>query len=353
MVARDIIVIGGSAGGIDALRSVVRSLPEDLPAAVCVVVHVPPFSVSRLPEILTRDASLPATHARDGEPVEIGRIYVAPPDQHLLVRDGAVALSRGPRENHSRPAIDPLFRSAARDYGSRVLGVILSGALYDGTIGLAAVKARGGIAIVQDPDEAAVPSMPRNALKQVEADFILPAARIGDELTRLVRQAIGKAGNETMVDDEEQILQMIERDFSSLARNEHKAVRTVYTCPDCGGVLWQSGREAGGGFRCHVGHSYAPEALIGPKSEEVEAALWACVRLLKEKATLIRQAAARSLAGGHGEIAGRIDEQALLDERRADVIRELLESSPNASERVIALLAGAGDETRENAESIR
>lgn len=346
MAQRDVIVVGGSAGGIEALRSVLRNLREDLPAAIFVVVHIPAFSASRLPEILARASGLPAAHARDGETISRGRIYIAPPDHHLLVQDGRIELSRGPRENHSRPAIDPLFRSAARAYGSRVIGVILSGALYDGAAGLMAVKSSGGTAIVQDPDEAAVPSMPQNALNLVDADLTLSAARIGDELTRLVQQEITKAGDVTMADEEERIAQVIEHDFVGLASNEPEDERTVYTCPDCGGVMWQAGADSGGRFQCHVGHAYAPEVMLGQKSEEVEATLWACVRLLKEKATLTRQTAARSLAGGNGGLAERIEEQAQLDERRAQVVRELLEAWPNASDQAEALLAETGTDGR-------
>ena len=176
MAKKDIVVIGASAGGIEALRELVSELPADLPAALFVVVHIQPYAVSRLPEILSRAGALPATHASNGEPIQPGHIYVAPPDRHLLVRQGRIALSRGPRENHSRPAIDPLFRSAARAYGSRVIGVVLSGALYDGSMGLLVVKTRGGMAIVQDPREAAVDSMPRSALRLVEADAVLPSS---------------------------------------------------------------------------------------------------------------------------------------------------------------------------------
>lgn len=349
---RDIIVMGGSAGGIEALLSVVRSLPKDLPAAVFVVVHVPAYSVSRLPEILTRNANLPAAHAKHGERIQHGRIYIAPPDHHLVLRSQRVELSRGPRENHSRPAIDPLFRSAARAFGPRVTGVILSGALYDGAAGLLAVKGRGGTAIVQDPNEATVPSMPRSALRLVEVDSILPAGSIGDELTRLVREEIRETGVVTMIDDEERILDVIEEDFSELASNHHTNAQTVYTCPDCGGVMWQSGPESGGRFHCHVGHVYAPEVLLGQKSEEVEAALWACIRLLTEKATMTRQTAARTHAGGNTELSERIEEQAQLDERRAQLVRELLEAFPDSPDQTMTLLADidAGKSASPNAD---
>lgn len=339
MAGRDIVVLEGSAGGLEALQAVVRGLPPDLPAAVFVGVHIPAYSISRLPDILGRAGSLPAEHARHGERIVPGRIYVAPPDRHMLVRDGGIELSRGPRENHSRPAIDPLFRSAARAYGNRTIGIILSGALYDGAAGLAAVKARNGIAIVQDPDEASFPSMPRNALRLVDADLIVPAGRIGQEVSRLAGEEIVERGSNTMFGDEEEMRRIIASDFSRQAEDKRSNEPTMYTCPDCGGVLWQVEAGSRGQFRCHVGHAYAPEVLLGQKAEELEAALWSCVRLLKEKATLTRQTAARSLSGGHDDLAARIEEEARLNDDHAELIRGLLESMPNTTDVTTSMLA--------------
>lgn len=338
MLSRNIVVLGASAGGIEALVSVVRGLPPDLQASLFIVVHVPPHSVSRLPEILSRSNSLPVDHASHGDVILPGHVYVAPPDQHMMIREGKIHLSRGPRENHSRPAIDPLFRSAARAYGTRTVGVILSGALYDGAAGLASVKARGGMAIVQDPDEASFPSMPRSALRLVEADYILPAERIGPEIGLLAQKDGDDSGAATMIDEDDRMSQVIERDFITQAEDKRAHEPTMYTCPDCGGVLWQMETGARGRFRCHVGHAYAPEVLLNQKSEELEAALWSCVRLLREKATLTRQTAARSLAGGHHHIAARSEETAQLNEDHARVIRELLESMPSPADHTLTLL---------------
>ncbi len=205
MANRDIVVIGASAGGVESLRSLVRGLSPDLPAAVFVVMHVQPYAVSRLPEILARSCPLPVDHARDGDRIVPGRIYVAPPDRHLLLRPGRVELTRGPRENHTRPAVDPLFRSAARAYGRRVAGVVLSGALYDGAAGVLAVKTRGGAAVVQDPTEAAVDGMPRSALRLVEVDHVLPVAEIAPLLVRLARESVAEEGAAAMADDEERL----------------------------------------------------------------------------------------------------------------------------------------------------
>jgi two-component system chemotaxis response regulator CheB len=282
-----------------------------------------------LPDIISRAGALPAAHAEDGEAILPGRIYVAPPDRHLLVRRGAVEVSRGPRENHSRPAIDPLFRSAARSYGPRAVGVILSGALYDGAAGLLAIKERGGIAIVQDAEEATVSSMPLRALNVVDVDLVLPAAGIGDALARYARVEAREQGDAMMMDEEEHLKRVIAHDFAQQAHNNRTDVPTMYTCPDCGGVLWQTEQGPGTWFQCHVGHGYAPEVLLGLKSDELESALWSCMRLLREKATLTRQSVTRHQEAGSEQLAERIEEQALTAERQAEAIRELLEAMPS------------------------
>ena len=188
MPDHDIVVVGASAGGVEALAGLAASLPTGLPAAVFVVLHVPSTGTSALPDILARKGPLPASHVKGGEPIEPGRIYIAPPDHHLLLRQGHMHLSRGPRENGHRPAVDPLFRSAAREYATRVVGVILSGALDDGTAGLLAIKSRGGVAVVQDPGDAIYPGMPGNALEVVKVDHVVPAGAMGEVLARLVTE---------------------------------------------------------------------------------------------------------------------------------------------------------------------
>jgi two-component system chemotaxis response regulator CheB len=188
MQGHDIVVIGFSAGGIEPLLQLVADLPSDLPAALFVVHHFPPNSISALASILSRSADLAVRTARDREPVAPGYIYVGRPDRHLLVMRGLMRLTRGPREHGSRPALDPLFRSAARSYGSRVIGVLLSGTLDDGTIGLHAIKSAGGLAVVQDPEQAAYPGMPTSAIEHVEVDHVLPVGKMGALLTRLTRE---------------------------------------------------------------------------------------------------------------------------------------------------------------------
>jgi two-component system chemotaxis response regulator CheB len=324
-----IIVVGASTGGVEALRTVVHGLPADLDAAIFIVLHLPSWSRSRLPAILERAGTWPAAHAVQNETIKAGRIYVAPPDRHLLIRDGRTILTSGPRENHSRPAIDPLFRSAARSHGSDVIGVVLSGALYDGSAGLMAVKARGGIAVVQDPADAQAESMPASAIRAVEVDHVVSAAEIGPLLARLVEQRQENGGGDVS-DPDEPIEAVIDDLIEGQAGDDRPEEVTIYTCPDCGGTLIQDGQGGELRFQCHVGHAFAPEVLLGLKAEELEGALWTCVRMLTEKAVLTRQLAAR--LGGPGGTSPSVIEQAELAERQASVIRELIVSLPSAGD---------------------
>ncbi len=325
---RNVIVIGASAGGIPPLLAVVEQLPADFPAAVLIVMHMPALSKSRLPQLLQRASALPVSVAEHMRPLEPGQIIVAPPDRHLLVYPGRVELSHGPRENHTRPALDPLFRSAARAYRERVIGVVLSGTLYDGSAGLMAIKSYGGVALVQDPTEALMAGMPESAITAAQVDAVLPAAGIARRIIELVSEGIDH-GSERMSDEEATIERRITADFTHQREDVRSGQSTMFTCPDCGGVLWQEGSGPSLHFRCHVGHAYAPETLLGLKSEDMEAALWTCVRMLKEKATLSRQLATRyQNAAADGEYTERLVEQADRDEHYVEVLKGLLELFP-------------------------
>jgi two-component system chemotaxis response regulator CheB len=201
MATRDTIVIGASAGGVQALSELVAELPPDLPAAVFIVLHIPSNAPSYLPNILARQAQLPVDHAKDGERIELGRVYVVPPDQHLLIEDGHVKLVHGPKENLHRPSIDALFRSAARWAGPRVIGVVLTGAREDGRVGMRAIKQRGGITIVQDPLEAAFPSMPLSVMQDIKVDYTLPLREIPPSLNRLSRETVADEGSYPVPDE--------------------------------------------------------------------------------------------------------------------------------------------------------
>jgi two-component system chemotaxis response regulator CheB len=297
----DIIVIGASAGGVEALRRLALRLPRDLPAAVFVVLHVLPQSRSYLPELL-RNGSFPVTHAVDGQPIELGHIYVAPPNHHLLIEGGHMHLSSGPRENRHRPAVNPLFRSAALAYGPRVIGVILSGNLDDGTVGLWEVKRRGGIAIVQDPEEALHPGMPQSANANVDVDFVVKLDEMPGLLARLTRE-IPKG--------------------AAVVSGDNPKKPTDLTCPECRGPLGehQAGRLSE--FQCRVGHVYAPAALLTAHAETVERTLWAGVVVLEEGAELARRM--QTLLPGEAERLRR-EEQAKqqMAERVRGLVKELM-----------------------------
>jgi two-component system chemotaxis response regulator CheB len=328
MRGHDIIVLGTSAGGVEALSRLVAGLPPGLPAALFVVCHVPAGYPSRLPEILSKSGPLLATHAQDGEPIRFGQITVAPPDFHMILEPGRVRLTRGARENHMRPAIDPLFRSAARAYGRRVVGVILTGGLSDGTAGLLAVRGAGGVAIVQDPAEAAVASMPRNAHEIAGADQVLPVAAIPAALVRLAREPLPQEGASTMADPIEHLPGRVTEDMTEQQQGRKRGLLSVFTCPECGGAMWQVDEPALTRFRCHVGHSYYGETLLAEQSEALEAALWTAVRTFREQTLLARQLAARERVLGNPAAAERFDDQARLADQYAQLIEEKLLKAP-------------------------
>jgi len=317
-----IVVVGASAGGVEALVDLAASLPSDLSAAVFVVLHLPATGTSALPEILRRHGPLPAAHVRDSEPIQPGRIYVAPPDHHVLVRTGHVHLSRGPRENGHRPAIDPLFRSAAREYAARVIGVVLSGALDDGTAGLLAIKSRGGIAVVQNPEDALYPGMPGNALEHAQVDHVLAAASMGKLLTRLLANLAEPPADPAPTGMRVEVEM---EGFSMEAFEGHHPGRpSGFSCPDCHGVLWQIKDGGLERYRCRVGHAWSPESLLTQQSEALEAALWVALRSLEERAALARRLAEPARRRGHAITATRFEEQAAEAQQAARLVRDLL-----------------------------
>jgi two-component system chemotaxis response regulator CheB len=321
VVTHDIIVIGASAGGVEAISAVVADLPGDLRAAVLVVLHVS-RGRSVLPEILTRAGRLPAAHPEDGDPIEHGRIYVARPDHHMTIEHKRIRIVHGPTENGSRPAVDPLFRSAAREYGSRVIGVVLTGALDDGTAGLAAVKEAGGIAIVQDPADAFAPSMPRSALAFVQVDHVLPLRDISARLAALTREAAegSRAEGPHVV--------AMEPDLGEPGRALHESDRpgkvSIFTCPECHGTLWEADERGIVRFRCRVGHVYSPESMLAAQTDSVDRALWIALRSLEERAALTHRLADRARLRKHTWVARAFDERAEAADSHASVVRDLL-----------------------------
>ncbi|HVE71553.1 MAG TPA: chemotaxis protein CheB [Thermoanaerobaculia bacterium] len=290
MPRTDIIVIGASAGGIDAIRTILGGLPEDFPGSLLVVVHTSPDSPGVLDVIFNSAGALPAVTARDGERIAPGHVYVAPPDHHLLIEPGRMCLTRGPKENRFRPAVDPLFRSAAQTYGPRVAGIILSGGLDDGTSGLRTVKQMGGTAIVQDPREAWAPSMPQSALQHVRADHVLPVGEIAALLVRLAAGADDVAEGGGVVPEEVKIeVEIAKANKATEAGVLKLGDPSIYACPECHGVLLEMKDHAPLRFRCHTGHGYTIESLASEMDDMIEDALWSAIRALEERAMLMRR----------------------------------------------------------------
>jgi two-component system chemotaxis response regulator CheB len=289
MTNRDIIVIGASAGGVDALQKLCRLLPPDLPASVFIAQHISPSARSVMPMLLSRAGSLPAQSPADGQSFAPGHIYVASPDLHMLLRgENRVLMRRGPYENRTRPAINALFRSAAVAYGSRVIGVVLTGLLDDGTDGLIAIKAAGGLSVVQDPEEAEWPSMPKNAVKRDHVDHILPLRDIAVLLTRLVRE---EAGPDIPLPEEYRIEdQIAAQDFAVMEPDViTPGQASRISCPDCGGVLNQIEADREVRFRCQVGHAFTPLGLAEAQNNELERALGVAVRTHRDRIRLYDQ----------------------------------------------------------------
>lgn len=317
------IAIGASAGSLAALQRLVNELPSDLPAAVLVVVHIQRTAPSHLASILGRASSLPVAPAEQGEPIVPGRIRVAPPDWHLLVEDGRLDLSRGPLENGFRPAVDPLFRSAAAAFGRRLAAVVLSGSRDDGSAGIVTVRRHGGVAIVQDPFEAQFPDMPRNAMESDDPQYVEGATGIGQTLTRLAR------GEETPGVDEAPELDIEGLEpLSGLAAADVQGVATGVACPECQGTVWTVGEGPELRFRCRSGHSWdAADTLLTDHADGVERALWAAVRALEEQASLARSLQRRTRRHGAATmLATRYASRAEEAERQALVIRRLITS---------------------------
>jgi len=335
MAGRDIIVVGTSAGGVDALAQLARGLPPGFPASVFVVCHVSPEGRSILPDILSRAGPLLASHAVNGERFVPGHIYVAPPDHHLLLTaHGRTRLTRDARENHHRPAVDPLFRSAAKHYGPRVIGVILTGGLSDGAAGLIAVRAAGGFAVVQDPADAVVASMPQSATELAGADRVVPVSRMASLLMELVRETPPPKSGAAPMDPIEKAEQTVDETMAAQARNERRGEVSTFTCPDCGGSLWQVDESGLIQFRCHVGHAYNGETLLAEQSEALEAALWTSVRTFREKSVLGRQLATAEWGKGNEAAAARFEEHATQAARYATLILEhVLHGGTNGDER--------------------
>lgn len=328
-------MIGASAGGIDAVSSVIRSLPEDFPAAIFIVIHTSPEGPGLLSNILDRIGPLPATTVQANERIVSGHIYVAPPDFHIVLGDGRVRLSHGPREHRFRPAVDPLFRSAAAAYGPRVIGVVLSGHMADGTHGLLAIKNCGGVAIVQDPEQAPASSMPLSALRAVKVDYVLPTADIGPTLEELIIMPAHEPARRSRTKSKSKKVETTPEapEMDALETGAFNGPPSPLTCPDCGGALWEIKQGELVRYRCHVGHGFNEESLLAGQDGNIEETLWSALRALEESLELRRRMAARARAHGLDAILRGVERDIADLERRADVLRDLLLEIPKARQR--------------------
>lgn len=325
MRTKQIVVIGASAGGIEALRELVAGLPPDFALPIGVVLHTSPQSPGVLDAILRRAGRLPATNARDRERLKPGHIYVAPPDCHLLVEPGRVRVTKGPRENRFRPAIDPLFRSAAQVHGPGTIGVVMTGNLDDGTAGLWAIKQLGGTAIVQHPDDALFPAMPMSALRHVRVDYSVPLAELAPLLVQLTSEVEVEGGEMPVPNKVLEVEVKIAKEQNPLdAGIAEIAQPSVYSCPECHGVLLQLKEGDRLRFRCHTGHAYSFDSLVSGINEGIEEALWNAIRALEEGDMLMRgMSAHRRAHDGDGE-AEELLERAAEAKRQSETIRQLV-----------------------------
>ena len=316
---RDVVVIGGSAGATAPLKSLLGGLPPDLPASVFVTMHIPARSLGILQTVTSAAGRLPVYPAEDGMPIRPGNIYLAVPDHHLILVDGHMRLGRGPRENLARPAIDPLFRSAAAAYGPRVIGVILSGLLNDGASGLEAIKRCGGMAVVQDPLDAIANEMPLAALRAAQVDLTVPGARLGDILSDLVREP---AGWPVPVPPDIRL----EVDIAAGERVDSQIITQIadpaaITCPHCLGVMSQVRRRNPLRFRCQVGHAMTADVIAQEQEGAVDEAMRIALRVIEERAELVSKMAEDGRLAGRPAIADTYAERAAEYRQQAGILR--------------------------------
>ena len=323
MEKRNIIVIGASAGGFEAIKKIVNDLPGNLDASVLIVWHMSPDVRGVLPQVLNRFNKLPAIHARDKEPIKPGQIYVAPPDHHLLVEKDYIRITRGPKENHFRPAIDPLFRAAALAYGARVIGVVLCGARDDGAAGLWAIKQQGGLAVVQDPNDAEVPSMPENAIKAVTPDHVVPLSEMGKLLETLIQEQVEQNAIEMDHNKRTRMEVRIAMEDKALTQNIMDfGELSPYTCPECHGVLTSLKEGDRIRFRCHTGHAFSADTLLADITEGIEDALWNAVRNVQESVLLLNHMGDHFADINKPRLAAMYFKKAKEAEARSEVVRQ-------------------------------
>jgi two-component system chemotaxis response regulator CheB len=324
MAKRDIVVIGTSAGGVVALMELMETLPDDFDASIFLVQHVTPYSHSNLPAILNRKSPIQAVHATDGEPIQKRKIYIAPPDHHLLVDEDRILVKKGPKENRFRPSIDALFRSAAYVYGSRVIGVVLSGLLDDGTSGLWTIKRLEGKCIIQEPEEAEFPSMPKSVLEYVDVDHKIPIKELGPLLNRLTKET---APEKPELSEDE--LQRLKVEVAIAAHDNAFEMGilqlgqfTPLTCPECNGALIQVKEGKFLRFRCHTGHAFSDTSLLAGITKSVEDSLWQTVRGMEEAVILLQQMGKQIDEQGSPHMADKFFRKAEETRQRSKALRQ-------------------------------
>lgn len=312
MQINHIVAVGSSAGGIGALRKFASFLPPDLNAPALIVQHLSPIYASELPQVISRRCSLPAAFAVDGSELENGHIYIAPPDHHLLVKDGKLCVTRGPKENRFRPSVDALFRSVAYGYGKKAIGIVLSGALDDGTSGLWSIKHLHGVTMIQDPAEAEFDSMPLSARNQVEIDYCLSIEEISQTLARLTKKTEMKEAT-NIKDDGHKRMEMevsIAIDGDAFRKGiMEEAELTPFTCPECHGVLVQISEGSIVRYRCHTGHGYSKSALLSEITEKVDQSYWGAMKSLEEASMLFNHMGKELKEQGQDEAASLFFEE--------------------------------------------
>ncbi|WP_373496711.1 chemotaxis protein CheB [Aquiflexum sp.] len=322
-----VVVIGTSAGGLDALKELISQISNDFPLPILVVRHISPDATGNVVlDQLNKLNSVKCQHAQSGINLKPGNLYLAPSDQHLLIGgDRKMLVTKGAHENRSRPAIDPLFRSAAVAFGSGVIGILLTGYLDDGTSGMKAIKKCGGICIVQDPDDAEYPDMPRNALNNIEVDYCLPIADMGDLLTKLIQRKLQKSKpvpENVLVE-----AKIAERVLSDLSSVNELGDQVPFNCPGCGGVLWKVGKDSDLRFRCHTGHSYTAAYLLAEQTNKIEETLWTALRMFEEHKNLLTEMArGKKGVGSHTAL-----ERAKTSQVHIDRIKAILKTEENVS----------------------
>lgn len=334
MEKRNIIVVGASAGGVTALTEFVKTLPANLDASIFVVLHLSPSSPSSLPQILSRFGPLKAAHAEDGEKIKSGRIYVASPDHHMLIEGDRILVRKGPKENRFRPSIDALFRSAAYSYGSRVIGIVLSGMLNDGTSGMWSIQQMGGVIIIQDPADALYDSMPLSVQSEIDVNYCVPVAKMGTLLEELIDTNAPKMHEVTPGQMELMKMEVV------IAANENafelgilnRGELTPFTCPECHGVLVGLKEGTTVRYRCHTGHAFTASTLLAGVTESVEEQLWGAMRTLEEATMLLEHISGVFAKAGNEGAAKDFFKKAKESRKRSKVLHDLVETQELLSE---------------------